>query len=203
MKWIGLTGGIASGKSTVAKIFKQRGLPVVDADEVARLVVQLGSEGLSEVVSHFGKDVLSSDGNLQRKALGQKVFQDPAQLKKLESILHPLVKKNVHEQRQALKAQGFSCAIYDVPLLFEKSMEKEFDAVIVVTSTLDLQKQRMKNRDGLSDQNIENRLRAQFQLSEKEKRAHFVVHNHGSLQDLEKQVTELIEKLSLLKSKTN
>lgn len=120
MKWIGLTGGIASGKSTVAQLLRDAQIPVIDADEIARGVVAQGGEGLTKVVSHFGQQILNSDGSLNRKKLGQKVFGRPEELRVLENILHPLVKAETTRRRQSLEQQNLPVAIYDVPLLFEK-----------------------------------------------------------------------------------
>jgi dephospho-CoA kinase len=195
MKWIGLTGGIASGKSRVAEILKNKGFKVVDADLIAREVVQAGTSGLKAVVDKFGVEVLLPDGGLDRKKLGRLVFGQPGKLKQLEDILHPLVKKETARQRQEHQEQGHDFVFYDVPLLFEKKMESEFDGILVVVASEALQRERMKNRDHLSEQDIENRLRSQVPLPEKIKKADWVIRNEGSLQDLEVEASNVLRKI--------
>lgn len=195
MKWIGLTGGIASGKSTVSKILQDLGLPIVDADQIAKKVVDPGQPGLQKVVSHFGKEILKSDGSLDRKKLGQMVFGKPKQLLELENILHPLIKAETLKQRQEFEKQGKAFAFYDVPLLFEKNLENQFDAIIVVTSSEDLQKSRMKARDLLSDEEIANRLKSQIPLSIKIGKATWVLKNDGTLEELKQATLELLKKI--------
>jgi len=126
MKWFGLTGGIASGKSSVSQILKNEGFAVVDADAIAREVVEAGSPGLSAVKTHFGTEILKPDGSLDRKKLGQVVFGHPEKLLQLESILHPLVKQETLRQRNDHQAKGRDFVFYDVPLLFEKKYGKGF-----------------------------------------------------------------------------
>jgi len=195
MKWFGLTGGIASGKSSVSQILKNEGFAVVDADAIAREVVEVGSTGLAAVRAHFGTEILKPDGSLDRKKLGKLVFGQPEKLLQLENILHPLVKQETLRQRNDHQAKGRDFVFYDVPLLFEKRMEKEFDGIIVVTASDEIQRQRMKSRDQLSDAEISNRLQSQIPLAEKIKRATWVIENHGSLQDLRSSVLNLIQKI--------
>lgn len=194
MKWIGLTGGIASGKSTVAQLIRSRGFQVVDADLLAREVVEPGSTGLLRVVQEFGPDILKPDGSLNRKLLGERVFERPEQLEKLERILHPLIQNRTAEVRKELVEQGEEVAFYDVPLLYEKKMQPQFNSIVVVSTDLETQKHRMKMRDGLADSEIEKRLKSQIPLSEKEKDANYVIKNSGSISDLEKQVDHLLKR---------
>jgi dephospho-CoA kinase len=195
MKWYGLTGGIASGKSSVSQILKGEGIAVVDADLIARQVVEAGTSGLKAVVAQFGAGVLHPDGSLDRKKLGQHVFGSPEKLLLLESILHPLVKQETLKQRQGYHSEGRAFSFYDVPLLFEKRMQNEFDGILVVTAPDDLQRQRMKIRDHLSDAEIELRLRAQLPLSEKIKQATWVIENTGSLQELRAATLQVIAQI--------
>lgn len=195
MKWIGLTGGIASGKSSVSQILKGEGFAVVDADAIAKEVVEAGSPGFKAVVAQFGTDVLKPDGSLDRKRLGQLVFGNPQKLLALESILHPLVKQETLRQRQGHQSQGERVVFYDVPLLFEKKMQSEFDGILVVTASDEMLRQRMRDRDGLSDVEISNRLQSQLPMNEKIKQATWVIENHGSLQDLRQSVLDLIAKI--------
>jgi dephospho-CoA kinase len=195
MKWVGLTGGIASGKSTVARLFRERGIPVVDADQIAREVTRKDSPGLESVLSHFGRDLVDLQGNLDRKKLGRVVFADKAKLKELENILHPEIRAQTARLKKQLQEQGHSVAIYDVPLLFEKNMMKDFDAIIVVTAVEAEQIRRLKERDRLGDQEIQDRLRAQLPMAHKEQQAHYVIKNDGSIEDLEKSVRQVLVKL--------
>ncbi|MBX2987483.1 MAG: dephospho-CoA kinase [Bdellovibrionaceae bacterium] len=194
MKWIGLTGGLASGKSTVAGMLRTKGWPVIDADDIARRVVAPGTPGQTAVLREFGADLRGPDGELDRRELGRRVFGDGLKLSRLESLIHPLVQAEVASRRRLLSTQGFRMAFYDVPLLFEKKLEG-FDAVVVVSATPDLQRSRMKSRNAWDDAEIDRRLASQLPLLEKESLAHFVLRNDGDLAHLERQVDELILKL--------
>jgi dephospho-CoA kinase len=192
MKWIGVTGGIASGKSSVSQILKKLGFNVADADQIARDVVALGTLGLQKVSSVFGDQILNPDQSLNRRALGQMVFGNPHKLLQLEQILHPLVQAETLKQKQAWQAAGEQIAFYDVPLLFEKKLEAGFDGIIVVTTSEQNQKNRMKVRDQLSDSEIVSRLSSQLGLDEKVQKATWVVHNDGTLKDLENRVQKVV-----------
>lgn len=195
MRWIGLTGGIASGKSTVTQEIKHQGYVVIDADELARRVVAPNSAGLTQVVQTFGQGVIGPDGQLDRKAMGQVVFSNPAKLSQLESILHPLIQAKVKEEKSQLEKRGEKIAFYDVPLLYEKNLAQQFDAVVVVSCSEALQRQRLKKRDGLSEEEVEKRLRAQMPLKEKVQKADFVIVNDGDLPALKGQVARLLQDL--------
>jgi dephospho-CoA kinase len=195
MKWVGLTGGIATGKSTVARLFRERGIPVVDADQIAREVVKKDSPGLEAVLSHFGRDLVNDKGDLDRKKLGRIVFANPARLAELERILHPEIKAQTARVRKQLQDQGHSVAIYDVPLLFEKNMMRDFDVIVVVAAPEEEQIKRLKERDQLDDGDIQNRLRSQLPMAHKEERAHYVIKNEGLIEDLEKQVRNVLVKI--------
>lgn len=191
MIWFGLTGGIACGKSTVSELLRKSRIPVVDADQIAKQVVLPKTKGLEMLVSDFGPDIVDTDGFLDRKKLGDKVFGNAQATKKLESILHPIIRAEASRQKQELIFQGCKYAVYDVPLLFETKSEDSFDAVIVVTTSRDLQIQRMKER-GLNLQEIEKRLSSQLDLQFKVGRADYVIENLGTYRDLELQVEKLI-----------
>lgn len=200
MKWIGLTGGIASGKSTVSAILKKLSYVVVDADEIAREVVEFGSPGLRSVVREFGEDILDSAGELDRRKLGQRVFGRPQELQKLESILHPLVRARVADIKKQLTATGVQLAFYDVPLLFEKKMEADFSAVVVVSTTPELQASRLRSRNQFSDDEIQARIDSQIALQMKIQKAHFVIHNNQGLVELEREVERMLEFVQKLKN---
>lgn len=195
MLWIGLTGGIASGKSEATKLLKSMAFPVIDADLIAHQVVERGTPGLKSVVDHFGAEILNPDGSLNRKKLGQIVFTSTDQRLALENLLHPLVQQEVQRQKHQYAQNGKSIAFYDVPLLFEKNLQGQFDKVVLIFSSLDLQKSRLRQRDQLSDLEIENRLQSQIPLIEKEKKSDFVIYNDHDLAHLEKQLKDLVAQL--------
>jgi dephospho-CoA kinase len=195
MRWIGLTGGLGSGKSTVSQILRRLGVPVVDADAVARSLTDKGGAAVEAVAQAFGKDLLLADGSIDKKSLASQVFGHPEKLAKLEGLLHPLVRAEVAKQRQSLKSQGAKYAVYDVPLLFEKSMQKDFDLIVVVNCSLAEQKERVRKRNGWSMDEIDRRLAAQLPLKEKATRADLVIQNSGTMKDLEVQVQRLKNEL--------
>lgn len=203
MKWIGLTGGIASGKSTVSRLLKEASIPVIDADQVAHDVVRPGSHGLKAVIAEFGEDLLLADGSLDRRKLGQRVFGHPDKLRRLEEILHPLIRRETQRQRQNLEESGTALAVYDIPLLFETKAEGNFDGIVVVSSTKEQQRDRLRRRSGLDENEIEMRIASQIPLQYKEEQADFIVHNNRDEQHLLKEVKKLIEWLETVKSHGN
>jgi dephospho-CoA kinase len=193
--WVGLTGGIASGKSTVSKYLISLGIPVVDADAVAAEVLAPGSPGLQQVVSRFGPQFLNATGNLDRKKMADLVFKDRKALADLEAITHPLVQSRVRELRTQLEKQNAKIIFYDVPLLFEKNLQAQFDHIVLVSCTDDFQIQRMKSRNGIGETEARERLANQLPMSEKEKLAGIVIKNNGSLAELYSQVDTVLQKL--------
>jgi dephospho-CoA kinase len=191
----GLTGGIGSGKSTVANLLRQRGVPVVDADELAREAVAPGSIGLAEVVAAFGPGVLDESGSLDRQKLGDLVFSDPQARRRLNAITHPIVRQLSQDRFTALAAQGVELAAYDVPLLFEVGLDAVLKPTVVVASSQANQVARVTARDGLSEAAAHARISAQLPLAEKRRRADHVIENDGSLAELEQQVDALLPKL--------
>ncbi len=195
MKWIGLTGGLGTGKSTVAEILRQKGYVVIDADEMARLAVAPGSQTLTKVLDHFGVDLVGADGKLDRKKLGSIVFADTRRLLELEALVHPAVKKLTLENRTKAEDSGHQVAFYDVPLLFEKNMEKDFTAIVVVTATRENQIDRATARDALGREEVLRRLANQLPVEEKVKRGGFVIENNGSRAELQKKVEQVLGEL--------
>jgi len=186
---IGLTGGIATGKSTVASMLQRKGAPLVDADVIAREVVEPGSPVLGRVAERFGSDILLADGSLNRKKLGAIVFADPTQRKALESLLHPPIRALMKERMALLERQyPDKPVIVDVPLLYESGLEAMFDAVMVVYVPAELQRERLKQRDGLTEEQAEQRLAAQLPIEEKRRRADFVIDNAGTLEETLRQI---------------
>jgi dephospho-CoA kinase len=198
MIWVGLTGGIGTGKSTVTRILRQLGIPVIDADHLAKEVVKAGTEGYAEVVKAFGADSIRVDGELDRKKIAAQVFADKNKLSLLESIIHPKVRSLTLQKKAELESQGTELAFYDVPLLFEKKMESLFDQIVVVTCDLAIQKLRLVERDGFSEEEAMKRIANQLPLEQKVKAAHFTIENNGTIAELEKRVSELVQKLRTL-----
>lgn len=184
MRIFGLTGGIASGKSTVAARFRARGLAVLDADQVAREVVLPGSDGLREIVEAFGPEVLLATGALDRKALASRVFANDAARATLNHITHPRVSMRALEHLEALRARGDALACYEVPLLFENHLEDGLRPVVLVAVSRETQVRRVMERDGLSREEAEARLRAQLSLEEKRTRADVTIDNDTTLEAL-------------------
>ena len=191
----GLTGGIGSGKSRVAALLRDRGVPVVDADELAREAVAAGSAGLADVVAEFGPEVLAPDGSLDRKRLAALVFSDEAARKRLNALTHPRVRQLSAERFAELASQGVPLAGYDVPLLFEVGLDATLRPVVLVAASEPNQLKRIMARDGLSEGEAHARIRAQLPLSEKRKRADHVLENDGSVAELAAQVDALLPKL--------
>ncbi len=194
----GLTGGIASGKSTVARLFAQSGIPVVDADRVARRVVEPGSVALNAIVSEFGPEVLGRDGALDRSALGRIVFSDEKKRQRLNGIVHPEVKKLVVADLARLSIQGHELACYDVPLLFETNQDRLYRPVVVVTASDETRITRMVERDGLSREEAAARLASQMPLAEKVLRADVVIENEGDLESLHVAAQEALVRVRRL-----
>jgi len=188
----GLTGGIGSGKSTVARHFRARGLPVVDADELAREAVAVGSDGLRQVAEAFGPEVLQVDGSLDRAKLAQRVFGNPSELARLEAITHPRVRALAKARLASLQAAGEPLACYEVPLLFEAGLEREYKPVVVVSVPLSLQLERAAARDATTSERIRRRIEAQLPLSEKSGRADYVIDNAGSLEQTLAQADQVL-----------
>lgn len=196
VRYLGLTGGIASGKSTAARAFAAAGAAVIDADQVAREVVRPGSPGLEQLRAAFGPAIVGPGGELDRASLGRLVFSDPRARACLEAIVHPLVAAAVAERRRVLAARDPDrLVVYDVPLLYEASLEGECDQVVVVYVPRHVQLARLIARDGLSPAEAAQRLAAQMDLEEKSRRADIVLDNTGTPEQLQQQVIELVKRL--------
>ena len=165
---VGLTGGVATGKSTVARMFARCGAVVIDADALAHQVVKPGKPAWREIIKTFGPSVLNPDRTLNRQALGALVFRHPAQLRRLEQIIHPRVaREQARRTREAARHQPKSVVIYDVPLLFEAKIDARVDKVVVVTANRDTQITRLKKRNGLTGAEAIRRIRSQWPLRKK------------------------------------
>ncbi|HEX4685852.1 MAG TPA: dephospho-CoA kinase [Nocardioides sp.] len=190
---VGLTGGVASGKSTVAEVLRDLGAVVVDSDVLAREVVEPGTAGLAAVVAEFGPEVLTPDGRLDRARLGAIVFADPARREALEAIIHPLVR--VRSAEIAGAAPPGALVVHDIPLLVETGQQRDFDAVVVVDLPAELQLERAVRDRGWSEQEARSRISAQAAREERLAAATHVIDNSGTREDLRQRVTEVFGEL--------
>jgi len=190
---VGLTGGIGSGKSEVARLLASYGAVVIDADVLAREVVQSGTPGLAKIVEEFGTGVLRGDGSLDREKLAAFVFDDEAARTRLNAIVHPLVAARTIELKA--EADEDAVVVYDVPLLVEAGLTEMYDLVVVVDAALDTQLARLRSRRGMTDEAARARVAAQATRDQRLAAADVVIDNSGSLDELEAQVRELWEEL--------
>lgn len=188
---MGLTGGIGSGKSTVSRLLASYGAVVVDADLVAREVVEPGTPGLAAVVEAFGAGVLTPDGTLDREGLGRLVFGDDAARSRLSGILHPLIGTRSAELWAAAEASGAAVLVHDVPLLVENHLEAMYDLVLVVDVTPEVQLDRLVGLRGMTAQDAQHRIAAQAARGVRLASATRVLHNDGTVEQLEAQVRAL------------
>jgi dephospho-CoA kinase len=191
---VGLTGGIASGKSTVSGILAGLGAVVIDADKLAREVVEKGTPGLEQVIEAFGPEILTADGDMDRAKVGTIVFSDEAKRKTLEGIVHPLVFERYAELEGSAPEEGI--VVHDIPLLAESGRAEGFDAVIVVDAPTETQIERMVRDRGWTRADAESRISAQASREDRLAIATYVVENTGTLEDLRQRVTEVFEVLS-------
>ena len=192
MKLIGLTGGIASGKSTVSAILRRLGAKIIDADALARQIVEPHQPAWNEIVGTFGKQILQSDQTLDRKKLRKLVFDKPNARKKLEAITHPRIRRLAQEKIAESAATGAPLVVYEAPLFFETGIHVWLRPVILVACDTATQKRRLQERDNLTEAEIEQHLGAQMSLEEKRKLADYVIDNNGTLEDLESTVNRLV-----------
>jgi dephospho-CoA kinase len=190
---VGLTGGVASGKSTVSELLAELGAVVIDADLLAREVVARGTEGLAEIVAAFGPGVLTPEGDLDRPAMGALVFADEAKRRTLEAIIHPRVRARGAEIEAA--APDGAVVVHDIPLLAETGQADAFDAVIVVDVPTEVQVARMVEDRGWTAEAAQSRIGAQAGRAERRAVASYVIDNTGSLDDLRRRVAEVFAEL--------
>jgi dephospho-CoA kinase len=191
---IALTGGIATGKTYVASRLREAGVPVIDADVLAREVVAPGTPGLDAVIQRFGGAILTSEGTLNRARLGEIVFRDESARKDLEAIVHPAVRRRIEKFFEQLP-ENTPFAVADIPLLYETGRAKDFDRVIVVAASPETQIARVMARDGLSRETAERRLAAQLPIASKVDKADFVIRTDGTYAETADQVAALLKKL--------
>ncbi|KAK4273195.1 hypothetical protein QN277_021643 [Acacia crassicarpa] len=196
MRIVGLTGGISSGKSTVSNLFKSHGIPVVDADVVARAALNKGTGGWRKVVAAFGQEILLENGEVNRPRLGQIVFSDPDKRQLLNRLLAPHISSGIFWEIVKLWMKGHKIIVLDVPLLFEAKMDKFTKPIIVVWVDPEIQIQRLMARDGSSEEDARGRINAQMSLDVKRSKADIIIDNCGSLDDLNEQFQKVLSEVS-------
>ncbi|WP_339230914.1 dephospho-CoA kinase [Oceanobacillus sp. FSL K6-2867] len=189
---IGLTGSIATGKSTVSQMFKDFGIPVVDADKIAREVVYPGENAYESIVKAFGESILLPDKTLDRKALGSIIFADEVKRKLLNSIIHPAIRERIFQQKDDYIEAGEQCVVLDVPLLFEGNYSKVVDRTIVVAVDDAVQLERLMQRNELTEKDARERINSQLSIKEKAMLADAVIDNNGTVAESRDQLKKLL-----------
>lgn len=189
---IGLTGSIASGKSTVAEMLREKGFPIVDADEIARLVVEPGTSVIKKISQTFGTEVLNEDGTLNREKLGERIFGDVEERGKLNAIIHPAIRSEMLRQKEMWISNGATTVIMDIPLLFESKLQSLVDKILVVSVTKDIQKQRLMARNQLTEKEAFDRINSQLPMEMKEEGANGVIYNNGTREEAGEQLQAIL-----------
>lgn len=192
---VGLTGGIACGKSTVSRMFAERDARIIDADIIAREVVRPGEDAWSLIVERFGRDILLPTEEVDRVQLGSIVFSDERARLDLNAIVHPAIRGRMRRLTEEAQAEGIALIVLDIPLLYESKLEHMVEQVIVVYCTEAQQLARLIQRNGFDQQEAERRIASQLSIEEKKLRADYVIDNSGTLTETERQVDELVAKL--------
>lgn len=198
MKLIGLTGGIGSGKSTVAQLLVQEGWVLVDADRIARDIVEPGQPALTELAEAFGQDILLPDGSLDRGLLASRAFASAEKTAVLNSITHPRIQEETQERFEAARQGGAEFVVYDMPLLVDKGLHKDMDATIVVDVDAEERVRRLVEYRGLEESDARRRIAAQIPDDVRRAAADFVIDNNGPREALDGQVAGVVEKLHAL-----
>ncbi len=202
---VGLTGGVASGKTAVSRVLREEGAYIIDADQIARELVQPHKPAWNEIIKAFGKEILREDGSIHRKKLADKIFTDSEQRKVLNRILHPRIRKEIDRRAKEIgQKDPEAIVVIDAPLLVELGMHHKVDRVIVVTSTQIQQVERLKKRDGRSPEEALRLFSSQMLVEEKEKLGDFVIRNEGSFEEMKHRAKEVFKELkkgNLLKNK--
>ncbi|MFP7734442.1 dephospho-CoA kinase [Priestia aryabhattai] len=189
---IGLTGGIASGKSTVTGMLRDINIPVIDADHIAKEVVELGKEAYKQIVETFGCAILHENGEINRAALGEIVFYQEEERKKLNAIVHPAVRKEMLSQKEKYIEEGYEAVVLDIPLLFESDLTHLVDKVVVVYVDERVQLERLKSRNNLSTEDAYARIHAQLPLIRKVALADAVINNNGPIEETKQQLLSIL-----------
>lgn len=195
MKKIGLTGGIGSGKSTVAKLLAQEGFTVVDADKIAREIMEPGSPVLDEVAATFGDDLIHENGSLDRGELARRAFVDKPSTEKLNSITHPAIRAESERRFAAAEAAGESAVIYDMPLLVELGMNRDMDLTVVVDVDAEERVRRLTSSRGLDETDARARIAQQIDDATRNAAADVIINNNGSENELKPQVDRLVQRI--------
>ncbi|MFD1206933.1 MULTISPECIES: dephospho-CoA kinase [Sporosarcina] len=189
---IGLTGSIATGKSTVANMLRAKGFPIVDADVISREIVEPGSPVLKEISEAFGEGALREDGTMNREWIGARIFGDETERQKLNRIMHPAVRKEMLRQKDEWLGKGAQIVIMDIPLLFESKLQHFVDKILVVSASPKVQKERLMARNHLTEEEADDRIHSQLPIAEKESGADAVIYNDGTLKETEKQLDQIL-----------
>lgn len=198
MRVFGITGGIATGKSTVSGMIEKLGFTVIDADQIAHQVMEPGQEAYEKVVEHFGDNILLDDGRIDRKKLGAIVFHDEKKRQLLNSLVHPAVRKEMYSLMEAAKKRGEKAVFLDIPLLYENGLEHLVEKVIVVYTDEGTQLERLMARNHLTREDALARIRSQMPIEEKKNRADEVIDNRGSLEKTREQLRKVLQKYNLI-----
>lgn len=194
---VGLTGGVASGKSLVSEELERLGAIIIDADSIAREIASPGTDVYGAIVREFGRGILAPDGSIDRRALGSIVFSDPGKLKRLNLITHPPIMRRIVEELEACgKKHPASVIVVDAPLLIEVGLHRSMDKVIVVYTDEDKQLERLKKKSGLTEEEAKNRINAQLPLSRKLEYADYVIDNNGTLEETLKEAQRVYSELN-------
>lgn len=191
---IGLTGGIASGKSTVSNMLKDLGIPVIDADEEARLAVEKGEKAYDQIVEYFGEDILHADGTINRPKLGSIIFPNEQKRKVLNSIVHPAVRQNMLRKQEQYLEEGHKFVVLDIPLLFESKLTHLVDKIILVFVNEQTQLARLMARNNFTEVEANERIASQLPLREKLQWADQVIDNNGTIEETRQQLLSILTK---------
>ncbi|MCE7793380.1 dephospho-CoA kinase [Salipaludibacillus sp. CUR1] len=191
---LGLTGGIATGKSTVSDIFRNEGIPVIDADIAAREAVEPGEKAYQDIINHFGLSILNEDGTINREKLGRIVFNNEKERKVLNGIVHPAVRQKMKKEAECCKENGHSLVVMDIPLLIESDLFHMVDDVLVVYVPENIQLERLMERNSYSKEEALKRINAQLPIEKKRSYASYVIDNSGSREETRQQVKRLLKK---------
>ncbi len=193
MRLIGLTGSIGTGKSTVSKMLREKGVEIIDADAISRHISEVGNEGYKKIVELFGEGVLSEDKSLDRKKIGNIVFSNENELKRLNDAMHPIIMNEVENQVAELASAGLEIAVLDAPLLIETGLNEFVDFVLLIFCNEDVQIERIQKRDGLDRKQAIARIRNQMDQDKKKKYADYVIDNSKDICSLEEEVEKFLE----------
>ncbi|MFZ5965962.1 MAG: dephospho-CoA kinase [Bacillota bacterium] len=194
---IGLTGGIASGKSTASKVIQSLGIPIIDADIIARQIVEIGGPALAEIEAAFGSIVLNKDGSLNRKLLGSLIFSDESKREQLNQITHPRITKEIEHQVDAIRnSKDTKILVIDAALLIEMNMQRLVHEVWLIAVEPEIQLQRLMARDQLNTSEALERIQSQMRIEDKKKYADVIINNNGNLEDLRNQIIKELQRLN-------